>query len=328
MAPPDIHLNEGCPVVRPSRKSARVQQQVTTASKSPTSKATIDKAPFNSWEQRTQLRTDDPIAFLNLRVEEVVARERERASKPGAEPVGLDITALNTPKTALGAGFPVYENRWETPVYLVLAVCLSMVVMGFLEFGVITVAVGLVTSLVCYDLLSGVLHVVLDHPPFIRLPGIGQACLEFQWHHFIPDDIVVKGIVQACGDLHMVVAGIILYFAWLTGMGQDKLMVFMASCMILMSYFGQYSHQQSHNVSHRSATAKWLQDHGLCISPANHHKHHTAPHNTDYCLVGVCDPLVDLMYNKTPPWLWLMALGTYILGVVPVEVALMRAAGL
>jgi hypothetical protein len=261
-------------------------------------------------------------------VEEVVARERERASKPGAEPVGLDITALNKPKTILGAGFPVYENRWEAPVYLVLASCLSVVVMGLREFGVITVAMGLATSLVCYDLLSGVLHVVLDHPPFIHMPAIGQACLEFQWHHFIPDDIVVKGIVQACGDLHLVVAGVILYFAWLTDMGQDKLMVFMASCMILMAYFGQYSHQQSHNVLHRSATAKWLQDHGLCISPANHHKHHAAPHNTDYCLVGVCDPLVDLMFTTTPPWLWLMALGTYILGVVPLEVALMRAAGI
>lgn len=35
--------------------------------------------------------------------------------------------------------------------------------------------------------ISGVLHVVLDHPGNIALPFFGQACLEFQWHHHVPD---------------------------------------------------------------------------------------------------------------------------------------------
>lgn len=47
---------------------------------------------------------------------------------------------------------------------------------------------------VCFCPSSGVLHVVLDHPANIALPFFGQACLEFQWHHHIPDGELIHFI--------------------------------------------------------------------------------------------------------------------------------------
>ena len=55
-----------------------------------------------------------------------------------------------------------------------------------------------------YDFLSGVLHMVLDNPEFINFPIIDDSCLEFQWHHRIPTDIISKSFLQVCGDLNMI----------------------------------------------------------------------------------------------------------------------------
>ena len=66
-----------------------------------------------------------------------------------------------------------------------------------------------------YDLYSGILHVVLDEPANISLPFIGQPCLEFQWHHFIPSDIAREHFLDVAGDLNIAVSIMVTYEGYL-----------------------------------------------------------------------------------------------------------------
>lgn len=94
----------------------------------------------------------------------------------------------------------VYERRFEPFVFLVLATC----VYGIAQ-APNTLAL-LATFVVMYfyiDFYSGVLHVVLDNPRFVRLPVIGVPCVEFQWHHTFAYDISTRRLLDVWGDLNV-----------------------------------------------------------------------------------------------------------------------------
>ena len=73
------------------------------------------------------------------------------------------------------------------------------------------------TSYLGYDLYSGILHVMMDHPDNISMPILGQACLEFQWHHTIPSDIVRKDFIYVCGDINMAVVILVPIYVCVLG---------------------------------------------------------------------------------------------------------------
>ena len=87
----------------------------------------------------------------------------------------------------------VYQERSHLAVYFYFAVIVGCLWMApspaFL-------ALSLALMMLHMDLYGAVLHVVLDHAPFIDLPIISPGCLEFQWHHAIPRDIVSKPFVE------------------------------------------------------------------------------------------------------------------------------------
>ncbi len=94
---------------------------------------------------------------------------------------------------AVKAGAVVYQQRSEVFVgglIMVLFYCFATSP----SLAYTAMALGLMYFHV--DFYGAVLHVVLDHPPFIQMPVIGPGCLEFQWHHAIPNDIVSKPYVQ------------------------------------------------------------------------------------------------------------------------------------
>jgi hypothetical protein len=87
----------------------------------------------------------------------------------------------------------VYQERSHAAVYFfwaVIAACLC------LSPSPAYLALSLGLMLVYVDFYGAVLHVVLDHAPFVDLPIISAGCLEFQWHHAIPSDIVSKPFVE------------------------------------------------------------------------------------------------------------------------------------
>ena len=87
----------------------------------------------------------------------------------------------------------VYQERSHEAVYLywaIIAWCLYCSPTP----AYLALCMGLMMLYV--DFYGAVLHVVLDHAPFVELPIISAGCLEFQWHHAMPHDITAKPFVE------------------------------------------------------------------------------------------------------------------------------------
>lgn len=113
---------------------------------------------------------------------------------------------------------------------------------------------------------------------------------------------------QCCADLNVVVgllAG--LHFFYSSNLGTDPVALTLTGCKLIMAYFGQFSHRSSHMVHGRSAAQKWLQNNGLMISFKDHHVHHTPPHDDNFCLIGLGNPLLTFLTQKvtSSPNVWL-----------------------
>lgn len=84
---------------------------------------------------------------------------------------------------AVQAGAIVYHRR----SVLFLLTLVGVVAWTFVTAPTVAYAAACVAVMfVWVDLYGAVLHVVLDHPAFIKYPIISDGCLEFQWHHAIP----------------------------------------------------------------------------------------------------------------------------------------------
>lgn len=117
------------------------------------------------------------IERLNQLVDEKVV-EFVNESKRTGEPLPVEVAAV------LGGG-KVYQNRnmW-IPIFFAL-VSISIIAFHCTSHPISLLVAAIITFL-WYDMLSGVLHKSLDNPEFIDLPVLREPCLEFQWHHHIP----------------------------------------------------------------------------------------------------------------------------------------------
>merc|ERR1711998_690616 len=134
----------------------------------------------------------------------------------------------------------------------------------------------------------------LDTPSNIKLPLIGLASLEFQMHHAIPQDIVIKGLPEACGDLNVIATWGVGAGGLLTGF--DPLTMCVGSTLLLASYCGQAAHQAAPNETHRG-----------------HHK----THDQDFCILcGWANPLLAAglkvmpQFDAPAAWITIFALLT------------------
>lgn len=261
----------------------------------------------SSWKEERRQQID----ALNDRVEKLTKVAIEDSKKSG-KPLALEYVHAQQPMTTLVAGVPVYQMRSATLVYLYLMGTSVLIIWGMTKLSFFATALSMVTIFVGYDFYSGMLHVVLDHPSNIALPILGQPCLEFQWHHAIPDDLVRKDFVDVCGDLNVVVlilAAINLFF-FRDIQNPSAVAMVIGGMKLWMAYFGQFSHKSAHSFGKsRAPVAEWLQRYGFMISPKDHMAHHKPPHDLDFCLIGLCNPIIDLLRNKvtTNNTIWLTA---------------------
>jgi hypothetical protein len=257
----------------------------------------------------------EALARLNATVEtKLAAAEAAVAADKTAAPLGPEFHAVKRPMSALYAGAPVYVKRSQAMVWGFSALGLAMLVKGGLVAGLPTVLVCMLVMFLAYDVYSGVLHIVLDCPANISLPLLGQACLEFQWHHHIPTDIVRKPFLEVCGDLNLAVGAMCaIHVLWSSQMGSKAVPLILTALKLGMAYFGQFSHRTAHDFKCTSSFAKGLQRAGLMISQLEHKAHHKPPHDIDYCLVGVCNRPVDALRKAIPNdrvWLVIFLLWT------------------
>jgi hypothetical protein len=248
---------------------------------------------------------------LNERVEKIKAQyiaKHAAEGKPAAD-LPLWITYAQQDMTPIVAGSPVYQIRSAAVVYFYVALMTGLILYGMSQQSLLESALCLAVGFLAYDLYSGVLHVVFDHPGNIALPVLGQPCLEFQWHHMVPDDLVRKDFVDVCGDLNVAVA--ILMGVNLCLLDLSKSVALTAGGLKLaMAYYGQFSHRSAHSIGPRlTGVAKFLQDNGLAISVKDHRSHHQAPYDEDFCLIGICNPFLDALRRLVPiqhATLWLI----------------------
>ena len=235
------------------------------------------------------------IDLLNARVQKITTKAIQE-SKESGEPLALEFVHAQKQMTTLTAGFPVYQLRSALLVYIYAIGAACLIIRGALMIHPLITAMCVITMLVGYDFYSGILHVVFDHPDNISIPILGQPCLEFQWHHAIPYDIVQKDFVDVCGDLNIAVMILIPLYCTTLDVNNGVAMV-MGGLKLWMAYFGQFSHKSAH--VHGSTQAMWLQKCGLMISPKEHKAYHKPPHDIDFCLIGVCNPLIDALRRVT-----------------------------
>lgn len=249
-----------------------------------------------SWREERKRQ----IEALNERVEKLTNVAISNAQKSG-KPLDPEYVYAQQPMTILVAGTPVYQMRCAPMVYLYFMAASVLIAVGISKISLVATAMSMAIIFVGYDLYSGVLHVVLDHPGNISLPILGQPCLEFQWHHAIPDDLVRKNFVDTCGDLNTVVLILAVINCILLDIQKASGVAMVIGGMKLwMGYFGQFSHMSAHSSGRqRSPVANWLQKYGFMISSKEHLAHHKPPHDLDFCLIGLCNPIIDAMRSVT-----------------------------
>ena len=279
--------------------------QSTTAATAPPSSTTLSTSAaaskksqnntsnnLSSWIEERKRQID----ALNDRVEKLTQLAIANSKKSG-KPLDPEYVYAQQSMTTLVAGKPVYQMRSAVMVYLYSLSTFVLIAYGISKLSLFATALSLAIIFLGYDLYSGVLHVVLDHPDNIGLPILGQPCLEFQWHHAIPDDLVKKDFVDVCGDLNVValilcvINGILLDIQKASGVA-----MVIGGMKLWMAYFGQFSHRSAHSFGRSNpAIADWLQKYGFMISPKAHLSHHKPPHDSDFCLIGICNPIIEVM---------------------------------
>jgi hypothetical protein len=265
----------------------------------------------------------DANAFLEDQVQRLILKSKE--SKDG-DPV-LKVASL--PKLYDGLtrpGTPIYVARSRLPVAIMSLAALVTTGSAIYETNLIAFACCLVCALVGYDLLSGFLHIVLDNPANLNMPVLGQPCLEFQMHHHFPTDLVQRPFLDVLGDLNTVVSIIVAWNFFLLDLS-NPIVRHMAGLKIIMAYYGQFSHRSAHTPSSaKSKVLEGLRSLGLMIPLEKHRSHHRPPHDKDFCLVGVANPVIDLLYNKVTRnrHVWMIGFAALILGCIAGEAILME----
>merc|ERR1719320_678043 len=184
--------------------------------------------------------------------------------------------------------------------------------MSYLEIGLATVICW------CYsDIYGGIVHIVLDHKDVIyyKIPDLWRPALEFQWHHWIPHDIVDKPVMCVLGDLNRavtlnIVAGLVVAYNY--GF-DDPIYHFCFASKLIMAYIGQISHRLTHcTTKERSSLARPFEM--LLLKKLEHQKHHK-DHGMNFAILsGFFNPLLNSMVNligmKTV-WPYMAMLGLF-----------------
>ena len=193
-------------------------------------------------------------------------------------------------------GHSVYQRRFKPFVFVVLAVC----VYGILQAPSLVALLATFAFMYLYiDFYSGVLHVVLDNPRFIRLPLIGVPCVEFQWHHTFAYDIATRRLFDVWGDLNVLLFAKSIFFFGICGFTPTTFMV--AGVGFSLGYANQFSHRLAHTAPRqRPRIATWLQEHHVLLPPAVHHVHHATYDQSFPVLNGHSRPLIQAMLRLAP----------------------------
>jgi ubiquitin-conjugating enzyme E2 variant len=162
-------------------------------------------------------------------------------------------------------------------------------------------------SLLATDLISGLLHVVLDNPRSLGLAPIRGLAEGFQRHHQNPAGIYEMPLYQHLYVMHMPLT--LLFLAILPFNEAGMFVVFLS--MVVGLHLMQMAHLWAHLPPERvPGPVRLLQRGRTLLRKSQHDLHHTAPFDKDFCIMtGVCNrPLNAAVAVLGPTTHWWLAI--------------------
>lgn len=153
------------------------------------------------------------------------------------------------------------------------------------------------------DLISGLLHVILDNPRSLDVAPIRGLAEGFQRHHDTPSNIYEMPLYQHLYVMHMPLT---LFFLVVLPFHESLMyVVFLSMCGSL--HLMQMAHLWAHlGPEQVPAPVQMLQRARILLSKPQHDKHHTAPYEKDHCIMtGMCNPVLNLatrVFGGTSHW--------------------------
>ncbi|XP_076810752.1 plasmanylethanolamine desaturase 1-like isoform X1 [Clavelina lepadiformis] len=148
---------------------------------------------------------------------------------------------------------------------------------------------GLLTA----DFQSAFIHWVVDTYFSSETPILGPAIVRpFRLHHFAPTQITYNDYLRTYGDAAVFTTPHLLFTMWILCFYslESKFVYFLVLWIFSYSLVG-YGVNQFHQWAHTHgrpipAAAEFLQKLGLILPKDHHRKHHTPPHDCNYCIVA------------------------------------------
>lgn len=164
-------------------------------------------------------------------------------------------------------------------------------------------------SLVVTDLISGLLHVVLDNPRSLKIGPIRGLAEGFQRHHQSPSKIYEMPLYQHLYVMHMPLTFLFIAILPFGNAGMHVVFLSMVAGLHLMQMAHLWAHLPPERVP---SFVRVLQKARILLQKPQHDLHHTAPFDKDFCIMtGICNrPLnaaVSVLGPTTHWWLAVFA---------------------
>lgn len=181
---------------------------------------------------------------------------------------------------------------WQPPLCAAINACclLNVIYQGISVLEVVAIAT---VTYFYTDIISGLLHLVLDNPKFLEGP-LEPFARGFQEHHLDPGVIYKMTVFNHCRVMSFPL--ILVYFCGAACLGPTMVpfnVYFMSISCALM--YMQMAHRWAHMPSSRRGdTIQWLQDKNIALPGTVHLKHHRAPYDCNFCIMnGVFNPVLN-----------------------------------
>jgi ubiquitin-conjugating enzyme E2 variant len=159
-----------------------------------------------------------------------------------------------------------------------------------------TVAIAMLLGVAATDLTSGVVHWFCDTFFDVDTPVLGRALIQhFREHHDDPSAMTRRSFL-CTNRTNLMAMTAILAVTTLFGRRADSEPAPFGDSLLLSYALAVVLTNELHKLAHRTsvpAAVRWLQAHGLVVSPAHHARHHDG-HGRFFCVTtGWLNQLLD-----------------------------------
>ena len=152
------------------------------------------------------------------------------------------------------------------------------------------------------DLMSGLLHVVLDNPEFLSSRVVEPYARGFQEHHLDTTFVWRMPVGEQVRPAALPLVGQYIFGLLLFGRGHERFChVYLALCVCLPGV--QMTHRWAHMPrKRRGAVIRALQSCHVLVSQEHHDAHHQPPYLQNFCiLTGWCNPCLNVLLGWLHP---------------------------